>query len=178
MDRLDEIRDYLKAFQNRWIAKKVRECAGQPEEELLEKTEQVLSDAKERFCFLCLFHFRSSLVEGAYEYWICALGKMMYLQPPIAQGIWVPQKLYEDVPDLRRETERELRKRFIRLQTYEVEEGVRGILEEYQKLAEVYWFEAAQRAAAGERFRSAPKEEEWKILSGSYMGSLKIVLQP
>ncbi len=48
MDRLDEIRDYLKAFQNRWIAKKVRECAGQPEEELLEKTEQVLSDAKER----------------------------------------------------------------------------------------------------------------------------------
>lgn len=178
MDRLGEIRDYLKPFQSGWIAKKARECASQPEEELLEKTEQVLSEVKERFCFLCLFHFRSSLLEGTYEYGIYALGKMMYLQPPIAKGIWVPQKLYGDVTELRRETERELRKRFIRLQPYEVEEGARGILEEYQKLAEVYWSETARMAVDRERFRSAPKEEQWKIVSGSYMGSLRIVLQP
>lgn len=185
MDRLNEIVHYLKPFHNNWLKKKARICERQPEPGLLIKTEQLIADVMEkqmqghnhRLCYICMFHFRSSLLTRSYRYQINVSDRILYLDPPIAAEFWAPEHLYSDVPVLEKLVETELKKRFVRLLSYEVEFAVRTIVNDYQKLADVYWLQAAEKIVAGDTFGLIQKRDNWKVLSGNYMDDLKIILQ-
>jgi hypothetical protein len=75
---------------------------------------------------------------------------------------------------LRAAAEKEMKQYFVRLLPFETEFAVRTILNEYQKLADVYWRQATETLISGEIFRSLYKSRDWKILSGGYMGELKV----
>lgn len=70
-----------------------------------------------------------------------------------------------------------MRKHFVRLLPFEIDFAVKVLLEDYQKLVDVYWRQAAEKIIAGEVFKLIRKQDDWKILSGTYMDDMKIILQ-
>lgn len=183
MDRLDKIQDHLIRFRVIWMEQKIETCKRQPD--LREQAEKVLLKLKNEqarghgldFCYLVLFHFRSSLWTGTYQYQIHAVDEALYLNPPFAVGHWIPRAVYNDVEALRGALKKELGKKFIRLQPYEIEFAVRAVMEDYQKLAEVCWKQEADELISGETFQSLQKNCNWKILSGTYMDDIRIIIQ-
>lgn len=185
MDRLDKIKDCLTPFGSMWMAQKVKVCRRQPEISLLKQAEQLLQKVKgdqdqgsERvFCYLSLFHFKSSLWTGTNRYQICASDETLCINPPLASVDWMPEYLYNDMAILQTTVETELRKYFVRLLSYEINFAVKLLLEEYYKIAEIYWQQAAEQLVTGEDFKTIHKHNDWKILSGAYMDNMKIILQ-
>ena len=185
MDRLNKIKDRLIPFCSVWTENKVKMCRKQPEMSLLEQAERVLQKVKDDqeqgservLCYLSLFHFKSSLWTGTNRYQICASDETLYLNPPLASADWVPEYLYNDMAILQTAVETELRKYFVRLLSYEINFAVRLLLEEYQKIAGVYWQQAAEQLVTGSSFKTIQKHDSWKVISGPYMDHMKIVLQ-
>lgn len=184
MDRFNKIRDYLICFRVRWMEQKMKICKRDPD--LLKQTEKVLLKLKNEqeqeqglnFCYLVLFHFRSSLWTSTYQYQIYATDETLYLNPPLAVEFWIPGTVYDDQEALREEIKKELGKKFIRLQPFEIEYAVRIVMEEYQKLVEVFWKQVADEIIISEAFQSLQKHCNWKILSGTYMdNNLKTIIQ-
>lgn len=185
MDRLNKIQDYLKHFRVMWIGQKIEMCRKQPNSNLLELTEQLLSELRkeqeqdrgQNFCYLALFHFRSSVLTGMHQYQICAMDETLYLNPPLVSKSWVPEEIYNDGAALRNAVEKELRKYFVRLLSFEIDFAVRVVLEDYRGLAEVCWKQAANKIILGETFQLLQKHNNWHILSGTYMDDTRVILQ-
>lgn len=185
MDRTGEIKVYLTPFWDKWMEEKTRKCRNSQEPGLLKQAERMLLRVIEeqrrgdrrQLCYISLFHLRSSLYTGTNRYRICALDETLYLNPPLASASWIPEQLYHDKPALRGLVETELRKCFVRLTPYEIDYAVRYLLQDYHKLAEVYWSRAAEQLVQTEEFSEVRKQEDWVILSGTYMENMKLVLQ-
>lgn len=185
MDRFDKIQDSLKQFRCGWIGEKIEICRKMPISNLQEQTERVLLKLKmeqikgrgENFCYLVLFHFRSSVLTGTNRYQISAVDDTLYLNPPLAFESWIPETIYNDKAALRNALEKELRKHFVRLSPFEIEYAVRIVLEDYHKLVEVYWRQVTEEIIKGTAFQSLQKHCSWKILSGTYMDDMKVILQ-
>lgn len=185
MDRGNQIKDYIVPFQNKWLEDKAKKCSNQSEPGLAEQAEKLLikvnkaqEEGDERLLsYISLFHFKSSLWTGSYCFRICASDEALYLNPMLAEVEWAPEKLYMDVPDLKNTLEKYLRKHFVRLSPYELDFAARIILEDYQKLAEVYWSQTMEKLVKTEIFQTVGKNQNWVIFSGTYMDKLNIVLQ-
>lgn len=184
MDRLDEMRRSLNEFRSMWIRQKIEICRKQQLSDLLERTEQVLLNLKkeqddgrgQNFCYLALFHFRSSVWTGTNRYQICATDETLYLNSPLASEYWIPKVIYNDKAELRSALEKELKKDFIRLLPFEVDSAVKIVLEDYQKLVEVYWKQVTEEAVIKTILQSLQKHSNWRILSGIYMDEMKVIL--
>ncbi len=183
MDRFDKIRDHLIQFRAIWMEHKMETYKKQPD--LLAQTEKLLLKLKNKqeqeqgldLCYLVLFHFRSSLWTNSYQYQICATDETLYLNPPLAVARWRPEAIYDDLGVLREGLKEELRKKFIRLQPFEIEFAIRSVMEDYQKLTEVCWKQVADEIIISETFQSLQKHSNWKILSGTYMDNdLKTII--
>lgn len=185
MDRIQSIKEYITTFQYEWMKKKVRECKSKTFSDMQCVAEQVLLQVKEaqiqgdsRFlCFVSLFHYRSSLWTGSYRYQISAFEDTLYLSAPLVTADFVPKQIYNDTEELRSAVELELKKQFVRLTSFELQMAVRTILEDYQKLVEIYWSQMVRVLANSDTFCAIHKQNNWKFLSGTYMDDLRIVLQ-
>lgn len=183
MDREKKIKDSLIVFRNRWMEQKLGGCREGRETGLYEKAEKLLCRVLEQqrikeageMEYIALFHYRSSLWTGTYRYGLCAWDTMPYIAEPMASEDWIPEWIYEDVPLLRERMRQEL-KPFVRLNDYELDGAVRTVLEEYTKIVEAEWFHAVMGLVQTEVFQEITKKESWRILFGTYMDEMKIVI--
>jgi len=183
MDREKKIKDSLIVFRNRWVEQKLGGCREGREPGLYEKAEKLLCRVLEQqrikeageMEYIALFHYRSSLWTGTYQYGLFAWDTMPYIAEPMASEDWIPEWIYEDVPLLREQMKQEL-KPFVRLNDYELDGAVRTVLEEYTKIVEAEWFHAVMGLVQTEVFQEITKKESWRILFGTYMDEMKIVV--
>lgn len=185
MDRTKEINTYLKRFKNEWLIKKIKECWSREEPGLINISKTILSefnkiqteDSTHSLTYFSLFHLKSSIWTGTYRYRICASDASLYLDSRMIHKDWVPEHLYSDAKDLKDSVTEELKKKFVRLTLYEISSATKSLLEEYQRIAEVYWIRASEMLVRSEEFQSVQKQNDWKILYGTYIDDMKIVLQ-
>ncbi|GEM_PF-363341 len=185
MNRIDKMILSLQYFRREWIINKVKACSEQKEEELLLLTKKLLLQAQEKqreqrmgaAAYLVLFYFQSSLWTGSYRYRLVLADESLYLDTRQVNCDWVPRLIYNDAEKLKDGVEKELRKYFVRLETYEIEQVTRSILSEYHAFAELIWSRSMEQIVVSDEFKGVEKRQEFKILCGNYMGDLKFVTQ-
>ena len=91
----------------------------------------------------------------------------LYIDKPLVFSYWKPEKIDEEVEDIRKEL-----KSSIYLEEQKLEETLRFVLEGYNYIATGHWNKVVERIVKTETFMKIKKSKDFKILSGAYMGEL------
>lgn len=166
---------YLKKFRYKWITDKIHSSKGYFDESLLEKSIGLLSKVYEiqmenediELSSLILFSLSSSLYTKTYKYMLYAVSGNLYIDKPLVLSYWKPEKIDEEVADIRKEL-----KSSIYLDEQKLEETLRFVLEGYNYIVTGYLSRVAERVVKTETFTKIKKSKDFKILSGVYMGEL------
>ncbi len=166
---------YLKKFRYKWITDKIHSSKGYFDESLLEKSIGLLSKVYEiqmenediELSSLILFSLSSSLYTKTYKYMLYAVSGNLYIDKPLVLSYWKPEKIDEEVADIRKEL-----KSSIYLDEQKLEETLRFVLEGYNYIVTGYLSRVAERVVKTETFTKIKKSKDFKILSGAYMGEL------
>ncbi len=180
MDRLAEIRDFLKAYKTKRIREKLGEISSYSGKSCLEHVVRLLQEAEksakkpwEPAC-LCLFQMFSSLVTDSHEYLFFLTDERLYLDDERVEAPWNADFLYTEE---RERIRNELQSRFVRLSEYEVSYAKHWLQYGYGSLMEVYWGERVKEIKELAEFRQLRKKDPFYFLYGDYMGDIRLVSQ-
>jgi hypothetical protein len=167
---------YLKKFKYKWTTYKIHSSKEYFDESLLEKNIELLSKVYElqkenediELSSLILFSLSSSLYTKTYKYMLYVASGNLYIDKPLVLNYWKPEKIDEEVANIRKEL-----KSSIYLEEQRLEEAIRFVLEGYNYIVAGYWNKVVERIVKTETFMKIKKGKDFKILSGAYMGELR-----
>lgn len=184
MDRIEKIRKYLTPYIVGRVREKIGEASKIQGDDLIPAVRSLLRCALDRQekqpqwkpSQMGLFHLMSSLLTESYEYELLLADQQLYLDGFQVTGFWNPEFLYRNEQE---ETyvQKELNRRFIRLNSYEISYAKRFVFYEYRSIAGVYFKERLDEITGLEEFQLLKKEKPFQFLHGDYMGDMHIIRQ-
>lgn len=169
MNRLNEIRDYMEKYIAENVAisiaeeqKYLSEQVNQAKDRLIIRISQALETSAERMDKVVICYLLSSIAIGKYEFCIIPFEEKPFISKP-------ENDIYMDYSELFRLTilseadlEKEMRKKFIRILPYEIEEIRREFLYRYSERTGELLSSILDSTAGG-----------IKVFFGAYMGEIR-----
>lgn len=183
MERTEKIREYLKPYLVERVHQKVEETVHIRQSCMLPSVTVFLQEALEQQekqpqwkpSYMGLFHLMTSLITESHDYEFIIADQQMYLDDFRVISYWRPDFLYQgEMEEV--SVKRELEKRFIRLNSYEVTYAKRFVLYEYRNILGVYWKEHLDEIIKQEEFKKLKKVNPFLFLFGDYMGKTHTIL--
>lgn len=180
MKRLKSMEKYLNSYMVKWLEiqiESVKQADTKELENIIKKLFMRIDNIQDsciwKPAYLSVFFLYSSLVTKTCEYQICLSNNEMYFDKQMLNEYWRPP--YIDVPEV--ELLRTiLKKKFVRIQDYELIYLQRMFAEQYKKILEVYMSKVFRDVAQTLWFQAVHKEKMFVFVYGEYMGEIKPVL--
>ena len=188
MERKKDMEEYLKDYRiNRFEDKRVR--LNQYESKLsstfqnklraliIEQENRQKENSEDKIKCFYLCRLMSSVYTESYESMLGMSGPKLYLDEKRSQVYWIPECIYETIDKDMVEAEKILRRKFIRIQEFELFYIKRKLLDDDWKLLKKVFVTLSKQSMNLIMNSSLKLDDEFLLLCGNYMENLKIILQ-
>jgi len=186
MERLDELETYIRDYWEELIQRKkigIQKQEPQLTDELCKKLnvlieQQLLKQAEDQerkiqYLFLC--QMKSSYYTGSYEVMLGLCNTMIFLDEDKSYAYWYPKPIFETIEVDMATVTNQLRKKFIRLEHYELFYLKQQLLQDYWEILNQTYIKMGDRIDEIIVKSSLVLNDSFFMLSGNYMDMLKIV---
>lgn len=186
MDRKKELEDYISEYRKNRNEKK-RAYLTQNTSKLISAFQSKLNilileqinrqkDDGDKIKFIFLCRLMSSSYTESYEAILGMSNSMLYLDEKKSQVYWHPEPIHETINKDMEEVEAILRKKFIRLQDFELFYIKQKLLYDDWKLLQKFFYAMSKQSVGFIMDSPLRLENELLFLSGNYMENLKTIL--
>ena len=117
----------------------------------------------------------TSIYTESYEMILGMADRDLYLDEDRSEVYWYPELVYKDIDGDMREVEHFLKKRFVRLESYELFYLKKILLDDDQKLLQEVFLHLLEDTMDQLLDHALPLEDELQILSGDHMDELEVL---
>ncbi len=184
MDRKKDMEQYIEEYRAERIRLKkmnLEAIRAKLQPLFKEKLKQLAADqlrkrrgSPEKAEALYLCRLLSSGYTESYESVLGLGGSLLFLDKRRSETYWCPEYLYKDLESDMEEVKKRLKKKFIRIEEYELLYLKQRLLEDDWEILEACFLELVSSAAPVLRESGLKTGAELKVMSGSYMEQLKL----
>lgn len=175
--RLEEKQNQVEAFFQKHQEEIIRDFCNSIIENLLSDTAYKQEEGEqEEVLFLGISYLHSSLVTGTYEYEINLFNQLLFADEKRKSMYWHLYFLYQNIEEDEAFLQKELRKRFVRVESHEVEVLRRLFISYYWRVGLKYFKVLGDALIKDLEVKKWAGERQFVILYGEHMGELEEIL--